>query len=417
MRTESTVIVGASVGGVHTARALRMAGYSGRIVLVGDEPILPYDKPPLSKSILAGTQSSNDISLLTRAQSEELGIELSLGNAATRLHVADQQVELDDGGRISYQHLVVSTGARARPSPWGKPDGVHVVRTLEDSHRLRQDLEHGGRLLVVGGGFIGAETAATARRMDLAVSIVEPNRVPMERVLGHEIGERFLRLHQRHGVETVFGVEVQELRGRRGNFQLRLTDGRRLDSDYIVLGIGAIPNDQWLASSGVQIDNGVVCDKHLRAVGAPNIYAVGDVARWQNPRRKQLTRMEHWTNAIEQSAVVAHNITYPEDLTAHAAVEYVWSDQYDWKIQVVGIPGITELRGLEIVEDTTTGQFAALYSSDDQTLSGLVVVNWPRALVEGRRALDNDTPYPEFKQRLERLATAAQHRTKEGVGP
>lgn len=416
--SHSTVIVGASVAGVNTARSLRSAGYSGQITLLGEEAALPYDKPPLSKGMLAGNQSASDISLLSEAQAHELRIDLRLGHPATALNIAEQEVEMANGARISYDDVVIATGARARPSPWGHPDGLHLVRTLVDSQRLRRDLEQGGRLVVIGGGFIGAEVAASARGLGLPVTIVEPERLPMQRALGHELGERFLRLHQKHGVETFFGVGVEEICGRRGAFRIGLTDGKELHGDHIVVGIGAIPNDQWLASSGLDIDNGVVCDQYSRAFGTSHVHAVGDVARWQNPIRKQLTRVEHWTNAIEQAAVVAHNITHPDDLKAHSPVEYVWSDQYDWKIRIAGTAGPAEFRQLEIVEsEPDSERFVGLFSADGgQTLTGLVVVNWPRALVAGRRTLDRNTPYSDFKQELEKLASAAQPRSEAGVG-
>lgn len=405
MDREGVVIVGASIGGVRTAQGLRAANYTGRIVLVSDESVLPYDKPPLSKAFLSGTATLEDVRLLSRAEADELGIKIRFGCRAAHLDLARNVVEFESGERLGFEHLVIATGARARPSPWGQPDGVHLLRTLEDSRRLRADLQTGGRLVVIGGGFIGAETAATARSLGLAVTIVDPVPVPMERVLGSQIGERFTHLHENNGVTTLFGTGVQGLSGKRGQFRVELTSGAILDADYVVVGIGAIPSDQWLVSSGLQVDNGVVCDKYLRVPDAPNVFAVGDVCRWQNPRHDRLTRVEHWTNAVEQAAVVAHNITQPTDLITCAPVEYVWSDQYDWKIRVVGEAGIAECRHIEVIgEDGRTGRFAALYSPDGHTLTGIVVVNWPRALIAGRKALTHHTPYPAIKATLQQLA-------------
>jgi NADPH-dependent 2,4-dienoyl-CoA reductase/sulfur reductase-like enzyme len=404
MSPETVVIVGASIAGVRTAQALRTENYRGRIVLVSDESVPPYDKPPLSKAFLAGEATVDDVSLLSEAKAEELGIEVRLGCRASHLDMARNEIELRSGERLGFDDLVIATGARPRPSPWGQPDGVHLLRSLEDSRRLRYDLEQGGRLVVIGGGFIGAEVAATARSLGLTVTIVDPSPVPMERVLGSEIGERFTRLHQNHGVTTLFGTGVQGLTGRRGQFRVSLTDGRVLDADCIAVGIGAIPNDEWLASSGLYVDNGVVCDKYLRAPDAPNVFAVGDVCRWQNPRHDRLTRVEHWTNAVEQAAVVARNIAHPTEPVSCAPVEYVWSDQYDWKIRVAGEAGIAGYRHVEVIgEDVGTARFAALYSLDGNTFSGMVVVNWPRALIAGRKALADGSPYPLVKQTLEQL--------------
>jgi NADPH-dependent 2,4-dienoyl-CoA reductase/sulfur reductase-like enzyme len=405
MDRPTAVIVGASIGGVRTAQALRAADYRGRIVLISDESVAPYDKPPLSKAFLAGTAADADIALLNQQEADELDIEVRLGRRAVHLHLSQDDVEFNTGERIHFDHLVIATGARARLSPWGHPDGLHVLRTMEDSQLLRADLTQGGRLVVVGGGFIGAEIAATARSLGLAVTIVDPSPVPMERVLGTQIGERFIRLHESNGVTALFGVGVEGINGQRGQFRVALTSGAVLDADYVVVGIGAVPNDEWLATSGLHIDNGVVCDRHLRVPDAANVFALGDVCRWQNPRHDRLTRVEHWTNAIDQAAVVAHNITQATHLIECAPVEYVWSDQYDWKVRVVGEAGVAENRHIEVIgEDARTGRFAGLYSPDGRTFSGMVVVNWPRALVAGRKALARRTPYTVIRDELDRLA-------------
>ncbi len=405
MDHKTVVIVGASIGGVRTAQALRAEDYADRIILVSDEAVPPYDKPPLSKAFLAGAATANDIALFSQAEADKLGVEMRLGCRAANLDLAGSTVEVDSGERLAFSHLVIATGARPRPSPWGQPPGVHLLRTLEDSRRLRADLEQTRRLVVIGGGFIGAETAATARALGLAVTIVDPSPVPMERVVGSEIGERFTRLHQNNGVTMLFGVGVRDISGQRGQFRVDLTDGRTLDTDVIVVGIGAIPNDEWLASSGLHVDNGVVCDKHLRVPDAPNVFAVGDICRWRNPRHDRLTRIEHWTNAAEQGAVVAHNISYPDKLVAHAPVEYVWSDQYDWQIKVLGEAGAAEYRHVEVIgEDSSASRFAALYSSDGTHFSGIVAVNWPRAVIAARKALAQDTAFPAIKNTLEQLA-------------
>lgn len=405
MSGDAVVIVGASIGGVRTAQGLRAANYRGPIVLVSEEAIAPYDKPPLSKAFLAGTETVEDVALLSQDEADELDIEIRLGSRAAHLDLARNEVELQSGERLGFGRLVIATGARARPSPWGQPDGVHLLRTLDDSRRLQADLQTGGRLVVVGGGFIGAEIAATARSLGLTVTMVDPCPVPMERVLGSEIGERFIRLHEINGVTTLFGIGVQGLSGSRGQFHVELTNGELLDADYVVIGIGAIPNDDWLASSGLYVDNGVVCDKYLRVLDASNVFAVGDVCRWQNPRHDRLTRVEHWTNAVDQAGVIAHNIAEPTNLIACAPVEYVWSDQYDWKIRVAGEAGVADCRHVEVVgEDERTGRFAAVYSTDGHTFTGIVVVNWPRALVAGRKGLAQGAPFAEIKATLQRLA-------------
>ncbi|HEV7468656.1 MAG TPA: FAD-dependent oxidoreductase [Pseudonocardia sp.] len=382
----TTVVVGSSVGGVRTAQALRAAGYPGDVVLVGEEPDLPYDKPPLSKALLAGTASTQDIGLLTQQAAVDAGIRLVLGRAAIRLDVDARVVELADGERLGYDDLVIATGARARPSPWGELPGVHVLRTLDDAVALRADLLRGGPLVVIGAGFIGAEVAATARTTGVDVTIVDPAPVAMSRVLDPAVARLFGLLHERHGVATRFGVGVTGIDRTEGALRVRLADGSTLPAAAVVVGIGAVPNDGWLASSGLRIDDGVVCDRYGRAVDAPRIHAVGDVARWFHPRHDALVRVEHWTNAVEQAACVAHNITHPEDLRAHSPVEYVWSDQYDWKIQLAGRTG-GSLDHVIVDGADPTRSFAVLYAGTDGRLRGAVTANWPKALVLCRRAL------------------------------
>jgi phthalate 3,4-dioxygenase ferredoxin reductase subunit len=382
----TTVVVGSSVGGVRTAQALRAAGYPGDVVLVGEEPDLPYDKPPLSKALLAGTASTQDIGLLTQQAAVDAGIRLVLGRAAIRLDVDARVVELADGERLGYDDLVIATGARARPSPWGELPGVHVLRTLDDAVALRADLLRGGPLVVIGAGFIGAEVAATARTTGVDVTIVDPAPVAMSRVLDPAVARLFGLLHERHGVATRFGVGVTGIDRTEGALRVRLADGSTLPAAAVVVGIGAVPNDGWLASSGLRIDDGVVCDRYGRAVDAPRIHAVGDVARWFHPRHDALVRVEHWTNAVEQAACVAHNITHPEDLRAHSPVEYVWSDQYDWKIQLAGRTG-GSLDHVIVDGTDPTRSFAVLYAGTDGRLRGAVTANWPKALVLCRRAL------------------------------
>ncbi|MGH3624375.1 MAG: NAD(P)/FAD-dependent oxidoreductase [Sciscionella sp.] len=390
----TTVVVGSSVGGVRTAQALRRAGYDGEVLLVGEETRLPYDKPPLSKALLAGTVAEQDIGLLTEEAAGKAGIRLLLGRTAVRLDVAGGAVELDGGERLPYDDVVIATGASARPSPWGQPAGVHLLRTMTDSAALREDLDAGGHLVVVGGGFIGAEVASTARGLGLDVTIVDPVSVPMSRVLGIGVGELFCVLHRDNGVHTRFGIGVEGIDGERGALRVLLTGGETLDASVVVVGIGASPNDAWLGSSGLLVDNGVVCDEHCRALDAPHVYAVGDVARWWHPRHDERVRAEHWTNAVEQATAVAHTIAHPGEPRSYAPVEYVWSDQYGWRIQVVGRTGVGRH---ELVGDPADGRFAAIYSTDGESLAGLVTVNWPKAMITARRALVAGTPLADVR--------------------
>jgi NADPH-dependent 2,4-dienoyl-CoA reductase/sulfur reductase-like enzyme len=404
-RTAGVVIVGASVAGVRTAQALRREGFDGRVVLLSDESIMPYDKPPLSKGFLSGAAGSDQIALLTQVEADELGIEMRLNSRARRLHLAEHMIELDTGEDVDYHRLVVATGASARASTW-PASGVHVVRSMSDAQRLRADLERGGHLVVIGAGFVGTEVAATARTMGLRVTLVDPNPAPMTRIAGNQLGARFVRLHQDHGVDTRFGTSVLDVTQMHGRLHIDVSDGAALTADTCVVGIGAVPNDAWLASSGVRIDNGVLCDQYCRAIGNPEVYAVGDVARWHNPRRGLLTRHEHWTNAHEQANTVAHNIVHPEDPIAFAPIEYVWSDQFDWKIRIAGQIGVDSCDSVEVIGDEATHRFAALSSCDGESLSGIVVVNWPRALIAGRKALAHNMSYTDVRQVIAQLLVA-----------
>ncbi|MFD9664271.1 NAD(P)/FAD-dependent oxidoreductase [Rhodococcus sp. NPDC059968] len=384
------VVVGSSVGGVRTALSLRASGFDGDVVLVGEEAVLPYDKPPLSKGVLSGNSPAARMSLLTEEDAREAGIELVLGKCAVHLDVPGREVALAGGDRLSFDDVVVATGARARPSPWGQPEGVHVLRSLADAAGLRADLLRGGHVVIVGGGFIGAEVASTAHALGLPVTVVDPQEIPLSRVLNPEVGRLFTGLYEQKGISTRFGVSVEGIDGSRGALRIRLSDGTDLDAAIVVVGIGAIPNDGWLASSGLRVEDGLVCDEFSRAVGAPRVHAVGDVARWFHPVQRTYIRAEHWTNAVKQAGCVAHNIIHSDQLRAYSPLEYVWSDQFDWKIQIAGRTG-GALEHCVVDGPEPDRSFAVLYGDAEGRLCGVVVVNWARALVECRRTLSGDS--------------------------
>ncbi|MHA6969437.1 NAD(P)/FAD-dependent oxidoreductase (plasmid) [Glutamicibacter bergerei] len=395
-----TVIVGSSIGGVRTAQSLRLEGYEGRIVLVGEETELPYDKPPLSKSFLASTATEASICLLNQQQAQELGIELQLGHAATGVDITGNLLQLQGQEALHFDNLVVATGSSARSSPWGDRPGIHVLRTLDDGRSLRGNLAKGGQLAVIGAGFIGAEAAATARMLGLQVTIVDPLPIPMSRIFNSEVGQWFGDLHRSNGVTTIFGTGVEAIDGEQGSFTLRLTNGQNLEAATVLVGIGAVPNDTWLESSGLLVDNGLVLDEYCRTVDAPHIYGVGDVARWRHQKHGEDIRIEHWTNAVEQAACVAYNITHPENPRAYTPVEYVWSDQHDWKIQVVGRVGGNAEQDI-IGDPEVNGRFAALYTVDGTNLSGAAIVNWPKALLACRRGMGTGITVQELREKLE----------------
>lgn len=405
----TTVVVGASVAGIRTAQALRAQDWPDRIVVVGAEPDLPYDKPPLSKQVLAGSWAPEQARLLDPASADDASLELRLGQPAQHLDVAGRTLVLADGSRLAYDALVLATGATARPSPWRPPSGVHVLRTLRQALALREVLQRPGHVVVVGAGFIGAEVASTARGLGQQVTLVDPLQVPAGRSLGDEVGELFSQLHRRHGVTTRFGLGVERVDGVQGDLHVELTDGSWLAATTVVVGIGARPDDGWLADSGVLLDDGVVCDATGRAVGAPGVYAVGDLSRWWSPRQNAYVRMEHWTNAVEQAARVARTLVQPDDDTPHEPVEHVWSDQYDWRTQVLGRPsgGATQV----LVGDPAAvpARFVTAYGEGpgpDGPLVGALCVNWPKAMLLVRRALAAGDPLPTTVDRLRALPAA-----------
>ena len=333
MRT--VAVVGASLAGLSAARSLRKQGYDGRLVVIGDELHRPYDRPPLSKEFLAGTLGEADLAL--ESDDEDLGVEWLLGARATGLDRADRAVRLADGREVRADGIVVATGAAARTLPGSEGlAGVHVLRTLDDARALRDELARGGRLVVIGGGFIGAEVASTAYALGLDVTVIEAAPTPLAGPLGAEMGTLVSALHADHGVRLLCGVGVKGLGGETRVDTVLLEDGRSIPADTVVVGVGARPCVEWLEGSGIALDNGVKCGADGRSSLA-GVVAVGDCANWYDPRSGAHRRVEHWTGARERpDAAVA-------TLLAGGAVEpdvprppYFWSDQYGVKIQFAG---------------------------------------------------------------------------------
>ncbi|HET9733095.1 MAG TPA: FAD-dependent oxidoreductase [Acidimicrobiales bacterium] len=401
-----TVIVGASVAGVRAAQALRREGYDRPVVVVGDEPEQPYDRPPLSKQYLSGPMDADGLLLLSAERAERDGIELRLGLPAAGLDPAAREVVLADGTVLGYEHCIIATGASARPSPWDTRSGVYLLRTRRDSDELARALARHRRVAIVGGGFIGAEVASTAAAKGCEVVVIDPLPNPLARIVGDALGQRLAGLHARHGVETRFGVGAESLTGAEGDLTVGLTSGEAVHADVAVVGIGAVCNDGWLAGSGVPLDDGVVCDEFCAVEGLDSVWACGDVARWYHRRHRALVRVEHWTNAVEQAACVAHNIV-AEQPRAYEPVEYVWSDQYDVRLQIVGRPGSATCE--DTIGDTSgrPERMAVLYGDDSGTLTGAATLNWPRALVECRRLLATGAAMDAARQVLSGLRVPA----------
>ncbi len=383
----NVVIVGASLAGLRAAETLRNKGFDGSVTMINGETHLPYSRPPLSKRVLAGELQPDDIHVRKEADYEPLDLDIRVGRLATGLDAGAQTVTLDDGDVLSYDGLIIATGATPRRIP-GTADleGIHVLRTLEDSLGLRADLDKTPRrVVVVGAGFIGAEVAATARKRGLEVTILEALPVPLVRALGNHMGAACAAVHADHGVEVRTNTGVDAIEGSGRVERVRLSDGSTLDADVVVVGIGVVPNTSWLEGSGLEIRDGVVCDATL-AAGPPGVYCAGDLTRWPNELFDEEMRVEHETNAAEQGAAAASNLLLgPGNGVPYAPVPFFWSDQYDTRIQFVGrAHGDDEVKVVHgSVEDR---QFVALYGREGR-LVGALGMSMPKLLMPYRKPL------------------------------
>ena len=386
MERRSVTIVGASLAGYWAAETLRRDGFKGRISLIGNEPHAPYDRPPLSKKYLAGDLDDDRLALTTAEKLADLGLDLRLGCSATGLDMADRTLEVD-GVAEPFDGLVIATGARCRTLPGTAGlAGVHTLRTRDDAAAIRDAMADGARrMMVVGAGFIGAEVASTAIGRGIEVTMVEALDAPFGRVLGIEMGAVMADVHRHHGVDLRTGVGVAEVLGDGHVTGVRLADGVTLDVDLLVVGIGVIPNTDWLEGSGLTLDDGVVCDETCLA--APGVVAAGDVARWYNERYGESMRVEHWDNAVQQGVHAARRLLLADgEATPFAPVPWFWSDQYDRKIQLAGRPHPDdEVR--VVAGSTAEHRFAAFYGRDGRFTAALGM-NRPRQVMQSKGLLE-----------------------------
>ncbi|WP_405486147.1 NAD(P)/FAD-dependent oxidoreductase [Nocardia sp. NBC_00511] len=348
---EQVLIVGAGLGGLRTAEELRRAGYQGEITLLGDENRAPYDRPPLSKQYMRG--ETDDTALRPAEFFTEHDIRLRLDTTATGVDTAARRVRLADGTDLGYDALVIATGLRPRRIP-GLPDvhGVHVLRSHADAAALRAHLDTARRAVVVGAGFIGCELAASFRARGLDVTIVEPQPTPLFAALGAEVGELVARLHRGEGVDLRCGVGMEALVTEGDSISgIQLGDGSVIPADLVVIGIGSAPVTDWLTDSGIPLaapaDGGGVLTDGTGYTGVPGVWALGDVAAWPHLTGRH-RRVEHWTNAGEQARILTEALLGVEQ-TAGVQVPYVWSDQYDMKIQVLGVPALAD--EIRVIDD------------------------------------------------------------------
>ncbi|MDX3002709.1 FAD-dependent oxidoreductase [Kribbella solani] len=329
----SVLVVGASAAGLTTVEALRRKGFRDQVTVLGAEWHPPYDRPPLSKQFLRGDWDEDRTRLRPEAMLSALDASFVLGDSAVAFDSGSRTVTTASGRTLTADAVVIATGLTPRRLPGVQLDGVHVLRTLDDAAALRKDFAAAKRLVVVGDGVLGAEIAATARKMGLAVTMAGPQTVPLESQLGPMIGGLLAELHRSEGVELRLGTAVIGLTEADGRVSgVQLADGNVLPADVVVVALGATPATDWLSGSGLVIDNGVVCDAYCRA--ADGVYAAGDVARW--PYEDSLIRLENRTNATEQALCVADNLLGAD--RPYAPVPYFWTDQFAAKLQVHGRP-------------------------------------------------------------------------------
>ncbi|GAB93714.1 NAD(P)/FAD-dependent oxidoreductase [Gordonia rhizosphera] len=363
------VIVGGSLAGLKAAQEARTSGFTGRLTIVGAELHLPYDRPPLSKEFLGGSAAVQAPFLPGAHElAEQLGVETILGEPATAIDMTAQRITVGTSS-VAYDSLLVATGSTARRL--GDTDrlrGVETLRTLDDAQRIGTALRRGDRPVVIGGGFIGSEVASAARSHGLDVSIIEAAPTPLVRAVGETAGEWLSRLHARNGTQLICGTAVESLSGDERVEAIHLSDGRSLDADLVVVGIGADPATGWLDGSGLELDNGIVCDARLRA--GDNIWAAGDVARWWSEDFGAPLRIEHWTNAAEQGAVAMRNLLNPQEAMSYRHIPYFWSDWYGSRIQLVGL---ASGEPTVVTGDPATDVFVALYREGDRLVGALAL--------------------------------------------
>jgi 3-phenylpropionate/trans-cinnamate dioxygenase ferredoxin reductase component len=401
--SQTFVIVGAGMAGGKAAETLREEGFDGRIVLLGAEPERPYERPPISKKSLRGEAERGGVYLQEDAGwYEEHDVELRASATADSLDVGGRAVVLADGERVSYDALLLATGAEPKrpPIPGVDLDGVHVLRTFADSDTLRAVIDAGGRLVVVGAGWIGCEVAASARQKGMEVALVEPRSLPLEGVLGPELGAFYRDVHADHGVALHLGTGVEAIEGEGRAERVRTSDGTVLEGDAVLLGVGVAPRTA-LAEGVLDVDDGILVDASLRA-SADGVFAAGDVANHDHPLFGRL-RVEHWANALEQGPSAARAMLGQD--AVYERVPYFFSDQYDVGMEYAGhsAPGDeVVLRG-----DPAAREFIAFWLRDGRVAAGMNVNVWDvnehiqelvrsGASVDRARLRDPDVPLDEL---------------------
>lgn len=372
------VIVGASLAGTRALQALRSGAFTGEIVLVGDEGELPYDRPPLSKQFLTAEWSRDDIAQLSSTEFDDLRADVRLGTSARSLVPEAQRLNLSDGSDLTYDGLIIATGARPRRLPTDSAAGgrIHYIRTVQDSRNLAAALTPGARLGILGGGFLGAEVASSAIDLGAQVTVLERDPLPMSSTLGSVIGGELAGLMRAQGVDLRTGASVTGVDQNDAYASAILANGTRQDFDHLLVSIGAMPNCEWLEGSGLEVDGGVVTDEALFV--RDRVVAAGDVVRIRTDDGSLVRRIEHWTNAAAQGETAAANLLAGRgSAVPFRALPYVWSDQHGARVEVLGSPaGADRVEELWANADRTQRLYVGFSDAEPVALVGFNAVRW-----------------------------------------
>jgi 3-phenylpropionate/trans-cinnamate dioxygenase ferredoxin reductase subunit len=400
MSEDTFVIVGASLAGAKAAGELREAGFDGRITLVGAESERPYERPPLSKDYLRGESEREKAFVHPEAFYAEHDIELLMDTTVTAIDPAAGRATLRGGQELSFQKLLLTTGAEPRKLqvPGAELDGVHYLRTIADSEAIRGRLSSGGHVVVIGAGWIGSEVAASARQKGLEVTVIDPLALPNERIFGREIGEFYRDVHAQHGVKLLLGEGVEGFEGDGSVTRVKTSTGKAVECDFAVVGVGVVPRVGLAEAAGLDIDNGIVVGENLQS-STPNVFAAGDVARAWHPFYERHIRVEHWANALNQGPAAARAMLGQQ--VSYDRIPYFFSDQYEVGMEYSGYA--TEWDEVIFRGDRDGGEFIAFWLSGGRVVAGMNVNVWDvnqhvQALIRSRRQIDpatlsdSDTP-------------------------
>jgi 3-phenylpropionate/trans-cinnamate dioxygenase ferredoxin reductase subunit len=387
---QTFVIIGASLAGAKAAEALRTEGFEGQVVLIGEETERPYERPLLSKEYLRGEKPASKLYVHDDGFYAEHDIELMSDTRVESIDPGAHEVVLPGGRRIPYSRLLLATGASPRPLPLPGADleGVRYLRRMSDSDALRSAITAASRVVVIGAGWIGSEVAASARALGAEVAIVAPEAVPLERVMGPEVGGIYADLHTEHGVSLYLSTKIEAIVGHGAAQAVRVAGGSLIEGDLFVVGVGASPRDELAREAGLVLDNGVVVDQFLRT-SAADVFAAGDVAATWNTRYKRRIRVEHWANALNQGPVAARNML--GKLTEYSKLPYFYSDQYDLGMEYNGYAA--EWDSVVLRGDRASREFLAFWLKGGQVLAGMNANIWDqgeqiKALIRGGAGID-----------------------------